>query len=486
MQRKRAWERATARPEPVCRQGGAEVDAPVPASAGGSRPAEAPNMMLVVEGLCLDTHRFPAELGDGSAETEGRDWLDITRLRRGPDGVPRLSEELLVALDWARDPEGLGQAGTSEALTLVIPVRHVPLADYAAYARELALFAALVLRRAGGQVRAFEIGTADWTEIGAGEYATKARMVIAALEGAMDAMDLRGGARPEILVQFPLPPRPPCARDETPAADRAIGKGLEARKAEVLGAARAIDTRFTAEDGAVEISAFEDEGRVVAYVRSRVATPLALDVDFSDLVPSWQMVQARRIGLAGGSARRGGAMRQGNVMRLSAPVTEAEGWALSMVEMDDGLLDVELAPFEAVEVVFHLSATSSEAQQMRLVDGGQSSFDTARDPRRGSAATGREGGGLKGSPQPDEMIGWIGEDVFVFGQDCDETGPVIRDFAPGRDVIDLVLPGLSASDLRLRDHAEGVLIEAGPDARFLLGGLLRAEQIDLSRDIRVL
>ena len=227
----------------------------------------------------------------------------------------------------------------------------------------------------------------------------------------------------------------------------------------------------------------------MAYVRSRVATPLALDVDFLGLVPAWQMVQARRIGLAGSALHGAGLRRRGNVMRISVPALDAEGWSLSPVEMDDGLLDVELAPYEAIEVVFHLSSSAGAAgpdQQMRLVDGGQSDFDTARDPRRGAASTARSGDGLKGRPQPDEMIGWIGEDVFVFGQKCDATGPVIRDFAPGRDVIDLVLPGLSAADLRLHDHEDGVLIEAGPDARFLLGGLLRASQIDLSRDIRVL
>lgn len=436
-------------------------------------------MKLVVDGLCLETLRFPAALGDGPAETEGRDWLDITRLRRSDDGAPRLGEELLVALDWARDPEGTG--GSAQKLTLVIPVRHVPLARFAAHARQIELFAALVLRTAGDAVLAFEIGNEDWNEEGAGDYAAKARMVIAALEAAMDALDLREAERPQIMVQFALPPRPPFARDDAPSAERLIGRGLQARKAEILGGARAIETSYTVEDGAVEITAYEDAGRVVAYVRSRLDAPLSLDVDFKGLVPAWQMVTARRIGLA----ERAPVMRRGNLLRLAVPVEEAEGWALSPVRMEDGLLDVDLAPHEAIEVIFHLSTEIGQAASrapMRLVDGGNRGGPA---PRR-TPATSHRSERLAGTPQPDEMIGWIGEDVFIFGARCDETGPVVRDFTPGRDVIDLVLPGLSAADLRLRDHAGGVLVEAGPDARFLLGGAFSAAQIDVTRDIRIL
>ncbi|MGI3165416.1 hypothetical protein [Pseudooceanicola sp. 200-1SW] len=509
--RKRAWEAATARPDApaqsLARLAGDEGLRACVAETGqegvvmkATAKPSGPEMKLIVDGLCLDTLRFPAHLGDGASEDESRSWLDITRLRRADDGVPRLRDALLVALDWARDPEGNGRPEARQRLTLVIPTLHLPLEHYRAYARELELFTALVLRRYRDVVAAFEIGNEEFDLIEPEEYAAKARMAIRALETGMEALNLRAGERPDILLQMPLPPKPPAGRDDrlgSPrAAERAMQAALAARMGGNLAGTRAVATRFTAEEGAVEISAHEEAGRLVAYVRSRLDHPVQIDVDFAALLPGAPLsVEALRIGAATEAARPAAprAQRVGNTLRLARPQAEAQPWALETVEMDGTLLDVELAPYEAVEVTFLLGDGSTAAAgrpPMRLLAGGQSGQGPRAPRNSDQTSTARAASqGLVGAPQPDEMIGWVGADKFVFGKaaaGAQASGPVVRNFHPGKDVIELVLPGLSVGDIALTDHADGVMVQAGDHARFLLDGVPSVRQIDVQRDFRVL
>lgn len=526
--RKRAWEAANAVPDQPARvlsrladdslsgapdemavaetadDGAGMITGRVEESAAEDRAAAraaGPEMKLIVDGLCLDTLRFPAHLGDGAAEEEGRSWLDITRLRRADDGGPCLREALLVALDWARDPEGKGRPGARQRLTLVLPIRHLPLQAFRAYARELELFTALVLRRYPDVVAAFEIGNEDWDLDSPDEYAAKARMVIGALETAMDALNLHSARRPDIMVQRPLPPTPPSGRDDHGAVSRvsrnALQAALAARKAHSLQGLRAVDTSFTTEYGAIEITAHEGEDRLVAYVRSRLDHPIRLDVDFASLLP-WAPARAEalRIGAAPSGAAHPSvshSVRAGNALHLAQPAPTAQPWALDVVEMDGPLLDVELAPFEAVEVTFLLGDggdihPDTVRRSMRLLDGGNAGHGRSSVQKdRVLRAETTEDDQLIGEAQPDEMIGWIGADRFVFGKTAGTTpGPVIRNFIPGQDVIDLVLPGLSARDIALADHEDGVMVQAGDHARFLLDGVLSSRQVDVQRDFRVL
>lgn len=87
---------------------------------------------------------------------------------------------------------------------------------------------------------------------------------------------------------------------------------------------------------------------------------------------------------------------------------------------------------------------------------------------------------ISGGAGADTVTGWSGADIFAFATDEIDEGDTITDFQPGKDAIELSLPGVtSVADLVITDREEGgVLVEVpGYGTILLLGDDLTAELV---------
>ncbi|WP_260348442.1 calcium-binding protein [Alloyangia mangrovi] len=90
---------------------------------------------------------------------------------------------------------------------------------------------------------------------------------------------------------------------------------------------------------------------------------------------------------------------------------------------------------------------------------------------------------LSGGPGADTLTGWAGRDVFVL-EEGDLTGEdVITDFTPGKDVIEVDLPGIDdLSDLTFSTEDDGIIVRFGTQGSLLLQGDLRISDVNAARN----
>ncbi|MBY6005033.1 type I secretion protein [Salipiger bermudensis] len=156
-----------------------------------------PTFGPAAEALDISHLRFPAGQGDaGDLEVDGEGFLNILVMEQGPDGDWELRDELVAALDWARENDA--------QLTLVLPTKNYTVAEYEALDREIARFAEAVMRDHADVVEAFEIGNEYWS-MGETAYGSKADVAAVALARGMEAAGFEADDQPAILVQMASP-----------------------------------------------------------------------------------------------------------------------------------------------------------------------------------------------------------------------------------------------------------------------------------------
>lgn len=90
---------------------------------------------------------------------------------------------------------------------------------------------------------------------------------------------------------------------------------------------------------------------------------------------------------------------------------------------------------------------------------------------------------LSGGPGADTLTGWAGRDVFVLEEGDLTGGDVITDFTPGKDVIEVDLPGIDdLSDLSFAASEAGITIRFGAQGSLLLQGDLRISDVSAARN----
>ncbi|MBE9637113.1 calcium-binding protein [Salipiger mangrovisoli] len=90
---------------------------------------------------------------------------------------------------------------------------------------------------------------------------------------------------------------------------------------------------------------------------------------------------------------------------------------------------------------------------------------------------------LSGGLGADTLTGWAGRDVFVLAEGDLTGGDVITDFTPGKDVIEVDLPGIDdLSDISFSAGAEGITLHFGSEGSLLLQGDLRLADVSAARN----
>ncbi|MGR3802466.1 calcium-binding protein [Marinibacterium profundimaris] len=149
--------------------------------------------------------RFPAGQGDGqSADDDGVEWLNVVKMVKGEDGEPALRPELTDFLDWARDPDGDGDASDAKKVALVIPTKYLDTDAYQDFGPEIRRFTATVMEEYGDVVDAFEIGNEYW-EMGETAYASKANIAIRSILRGFEDAGIAPAQEPDIIVQMGTP-----------------------------------------------------------------------------------------------------------------------------------------------------------------------------------------------------------------------------------------------------------------------------------------
>ncbi|MER5173683.1 hypothetical protein [Thioclava kandeliae] len=170
-------------------------------SANTNEGAPTSNFESAVDATDMQSLRYPSGEGDGTAETEGVDWINITALDENPNGL-ELRKELTSVLDWARDPSGDGNTDDAITLTLVIPTLHISEDELDRYAEDVQTFTQLVLESYPDVVNAFEIGNEYWRHTDEETYGKAANVAIKALAAGMQDAGIDSYDGPDIFVQM--------------------------------------------------------------------------------------------------------------------------------------------------------------------------------------------------------------------------------------------------------------------------------------------
>ncbi|MCA0994881.1 calcium-binding protein [Alloyangia pacifica] len=90
---------------------------------------------------------------------------------------------------------------------------------------------------------------------------------------------------------------------------------------------------------------------------------------------------------------------------------------------------------------------------------------------------------LSGGAGADTLTGWAGRDIFVLEEGDLTVGDVITDFTPGKDVIEVDLPGINAlSDIAFSASDAGITVRFGSQGSLLLQGDLRIADVNAARN----
>jgi|GEM_PF-546776 len=156
-----------------------------------------PTFGPAAEALDISHLRFPAGQGDaGDLEVDGEGFLNILVMEQGADGEYELRDELVSALEWARENDA--------QLTLVLPTKNYTVAEYEGLDEDIERFAEAVVRDYADVVEAFEIGNEYWS-MGETAYGSKADVAAGALARGMEAAGVEDDDQAAILVQMASP-----------------------------------------------------------------------------------------------------------------------------------------------------------------------------------------------------------------------------------------------------------------------------------------
>ncbi|WP_353475711.1 type I secretion protein (plasmid) [Salipiger sp. H15] len=90
---------------------------------------------------------------------------------------------------------------------------------------------------------------------------------------------------------------------------------------------------------------------------------------------------------------------------------------------------------------------------------------------------------LSGGPGADTLTGWAGRDIFALAEGDLTGGDVITDFTPGKDVIEVDLPGIDdLSDISFSAGEDGITVRFGAQGSLLLQGDLRIADVNAARN----
>ncbi len=335
--------------------------------------------MSAVDELGVEHLRFPAGRGDGNeTAVDGVNFLNVVEMQPGAAGGLELRPELTEFLDWARDPDGDGDAADARQVTLVIPTKFLSLEDYEAYAGTIEAWAQAIAEDYGDVVEAVEIGNEYWGYMGEAEYGAKANIAANALADGFAAGGLAGEEQPAILVQMGVPNAGSdfhASKDDRPwsvrleAANQAIIDGLDEDARDAIDGV--IEHYYYREDGL----AFADNAAETNYIAQEYAVwDAAFEKELDLWVTEWNV---RTSNYTESGIRSGGVLVEQfeNLQELGAdaahvwpvqhntdsdlvggprtePILDAEGRVVSTIRgatfdlMEDSLIGMELMEAE--------------------------------------------------------------------------------------------------------------------------------------------
>ncbi|KIN70134.1 Hemolysin-type calcium-binding protein [Sulfitobacter noctilucae] len=129
----------------------------------------------------------------GERPIDGETAINIVDM---PDGA--LRPELINFLTWCQTNSA---GGTPTKATLIIPTKHLDVAEYAAFAAEIETFVTTVMDQYGDVIAAFQMGNEYW-EMGETAYGIKASLGVEAVERGMLGAGYGSADQPDILVQM--------------------------------------------------------------------------------------------------------------------------------------------------------------------------------------------------------------------------------------------------------------------------------------------
>ncbi|MEM7520880.1 MAG: DUF4214 domain-containing protein [Pseudomonadota bacterium] len=161
---------------------------------GRPTPAyEAAAHVLGVPNIRFGGGQADPNVSGGAQNIDGQNAINIVSMPYGA-----LRPELVNFLEWCLSHRA---AGNPIETTLVIPTKHLSVAEYAAFADNISFFAQTVMGRYAEVISGFQIGNEYW-EMGETAYGQKASIAAEALARGMQWAGVPEWDQPEILVQM--------------------------------------------------------------------------------------------------------------------------------------------------------------------------------------------------------------------------------------------------------------------------------------------